>query len=166
MYVGEYVGRLSAPFNLEIQSNHFGNDGSLSLEGCNIEFIDEDRNAQSEFYSNLTYDNRQDTSITRAYLMYMLEELEKRNKMNINCTNLEIIDCYYNKISFWYIVVSSFFISSNSNITIDRIIGVPGPVKYIMNVINICDKRYLREKCAWLGSRKWMIALKECKLIP
>ena len=76
LYVGEYVGRLSIPFNFEIQSNHFGNDGFLSLKGCNIEFIDEDRNAQSEFYSNLTDDNRQDTSTTRAYLMYMLEELE------------------------------------------------------------------------------------------
>ena len=45
--VRDYVAHLSTRFNLEIQTNHFGKSKSLSIEGCNIEFVDEDHNAQS-----------------------------------------------------------------------------------------------------------------------
>ena len=48
--IRDYAERLSSRFHLKIQSDHFGNGWSLSIEGCNIEFIDEDPNAQSEFF--------------------------------------------------------------------------------------------------------------------
>ena len=35
-----YSERLSAYFNLEIQSDHFGNGMLLSFEGCNIDSLD------------------------------------------------------------------------------------------------------------------------------
>ena len=35
----DYAERLSLYFNLEAQSDHFGNDRSLSIEGCNIQYI-------------------------------------------------------------------------------------------------------------------------------
>ena len=37
-------------------------------------------------------------------------------------------------------------LSSNFNINIDRMIGAPGYGKDIVDVINACDKRYLKEK--------------------
>ena len=39
-YFRDYVERLCAYFNLEIQSDHFDNGRSLSIESCNIELVD------------------------------------------------------------------------------------------------------------------------------
>ena len=36
LYVRDNAERLSVHFNLEIQSDHFGNGRSLSIEGCNV----------------------------------------------------------------------------------------------------------------------------------
>ena len=76
--------RLSMHFNLEIQSDHFGNGRSLPIEGCNIEFIDEDHNVESEFNSHLSDDSRQDESTTHAYIISMLNNLEKGKHLNLN----------------------------------------------------------------------------------
>ena len=86
LFVWDYSERLSAHFNLEIQSDHFTNGRSLFIEGCNIDFVDEDHNAQSEFHSHPSNDSRQDTSKTHEHMIYILNELETSNKLNINCT--------------------------------------------------------------------------------
>ena len=52
--VRDYVEHLSAHFNLEVQSYHFGNGRSLSIEGCNIQYIDGDHEDHSEFHSHLS----------------------------------------------------------------------------------------------------------------
>ena len=36
-------------------------------------------------------------------------------------------------------------------------IGALGHGNDIVNAINACDKRYLKEKCTWLGLQKLMI---------
>ena len=69
--VRDYAERLSEHFNLEIQSDHFRNGRSLSIEGCNIEFIDESFNAQSEFHSHLSDNSRQDSSTTHAHTIFV-----------------------------------------------------------------------------------------------
>ena len=79
--VRDYVERLSVHFNLEIQSDHFGNGRSLSIEGCNIQYIDEDHEEHSEFHSHLSDDSRQDASTTHAHMISMLNELQKCNKL-------------------------------------------------------------------------------------
>ena len=53
----DYTKRLSAHFNLEIQPDHFGNGRSLSIEGCNIQYIDEDNDEYSDFHSHLSEDS-------------------------------------------------------------------------------------------------------------
>ena len=40
--VRDYAELLSTNFNLEVQSDHFGNGKSLSTEGNNLQYIDED----------------------------------------------------------------------------------------------------------------------------
>ena len=90
--VRDYAERLSTNFYLENQSDQFGNDRSLSIEGCNIEFVDNDRNAQSEFHSHLSDDSRQYVSTTHAYIISMWKELVKGNKLNRNCTICESND--------------------------------------------------------------------------
>ena len=58
--VRDYTERLSTHFNLEVQSDHFGNGRSLSIEGCNIQYIDIDHEEHSEFHFHLSNDSRQD----------------------------------------------------------------------------------------------------------
>ena len=90
-----YVDRLSTHCNLKIQSDHFGNGKSLSIEGCNIEFIDEDLNAQSKFYFHLLDDSQQDASTTHTYMVSMLNELGKGKHPNPKYTILESTNCFF-----------------------------------------------------------------------
>ena len=94
--VRDYAEHLSAHFNLEIQSDHFENCRSLSIEGCNVEFVYEDHNVQSEFHSHLSDDSRKNTSITHVHVSSMLKELGKGNKLNRNFIIWESIDSYCN----------------------------------------------------------------------
>ena len=43
-------------------------------------------------------------------------------------------------------------LSSNFNINIDRMIGAPGHGKDIVDTINVCDTRYLKEKMCMIGT--------------
>ena len=58
--VRENAEYLSAHFNSEVQSDHFGNDRPLSIEGNNLQYIDEDHEEHSEFHSHLLDNSRQD----------------------------------------------------------------------------------------------------------
>ena len=49
--VRDYTERLSSHFNFEIQSDHFGNGRSLSIEDYNIQYIDK---KHSELHSHLS----------------------------------------------------------------------------------------------------------------
>ena len=79
--VRDYVERLSAHFNLNVQPDHFGNGRSLSIEGNNLQYIDDDHDKHSEFYSHLSDDSRHDASTTHAHMISMLNELKKCNKL-------------------------------------------------------------------------------------
>ena len=150
--VRDYAERLSAHFNLEIQSDHFGNGRSLSIEGNNLQYIDEDHEEHSEFHSHLSDDSRQDASTTHAHMTSMLNELKKGNKLKPKCTIWESTDgcCkqYRCGASLYFLSV----LSSNFNINIDRMIGAPGHGKDIVDAINACDKRYLKEKMCMIGT--------------
>ena len=39
--IRDYAGRIFINFYLEVQSEHFGSWRSLSIEGCNLEIVDE-----------------------------------------------------------------------------------------------------------------------------
>ena len=82
----DYVERLFAHFNFEVQSDHFRNGRSLSIEGNNLQYIDEDHEEHTEFHSHLSDDSRQDASTTQAHMTSMLNELKKGNKFKSKCT--------------------------------------------------------------------------------
>ena len=67
--VRDYVERLSTHFNLQIQSDHFGNGRSLSIEGWNIQYIDKD------------YEEHSDALTTHAHMISMLNEIQKCKKL-------------------------------------------------------------------------------------
>ena len=90
--VRDYAERLSAHFNLEVQSDHFANGRSLSIEGNNLQYIDDDHDEHSEFHSHLSDDSRQDASPTHAHMTSMLNKLKKGNKLKPKCTIWESTD--------------------------------------------------------------------------
>ena len=144
--VRDYAERLSAHFNLEVQSDHFGNGRSLSIEGNNLQYIDENHEEHSEFHSHLSDDSRQDASTTHAHMTSMLEELKKGNKLKPKCTIWESTDGCCKQYRCGASLYFLSLLSSNFNINIDRMIGAPGHGKDIVDAINACDKRYLKEQ--------------------
>ena len=90
--VKDNAERLSAHFNLEVQSDHFGNGRSLSIEGNNLQYIDEDHEVHSEFHSHISDDSRQDASTTHVHMTSMLNELKKGNKIKPKGTIWESTD--------------------------------------------------------------------------
>ena len=76
----------------------------------------------------------------------MLNELQKCNKLKPKCAIWESTDGCYKQYRCGSSLYFLSLLSSNFNITIDRMIGIPGHEKDIVDAINACDKRYLKEK--------------------
>jgi hypothetical protein len=62
-----YVERLKFEFNLEIQSEHFGNCWSLSIEGCSCQFMKEGQ-LLMKMHSHFSDPSRQDARTTYAHM--------------------------------------------------------------------------------------------------
>ena len=85
-------------------------------------------------------------------MISILNELQKCKKLKPTCPIWEsTIGCCK---QYRYGASLSFLplLSSNFNITIDRMIGAPGHKKDIVDAINTCDKRYLKEKMCMVGT--------------
>ena len=61
-----------------MQSEHFGNGSSLSIEGCMIDVVDQDMNGYMEFHSHFSDNSQQDASTTHAHIVSILTELKKK----------------------------------------------------------------------------------------
>ena len=88
----DYVERLSAHFDLENWSDHFGNGRSLSIEGCNVEVSMNNSISRLQFHSHFSDDSRQDSSTTNAHMMKMMGKLKLNNQKISECTVWESTD--------------------------------------------------------------------------
>ena len=150
--VRAYVERVSAHFNLEVQLDHFGNGRTLSIEDCNIQYIYKDHEEHSEFHSHLLVNSRQGTSTTHTHMISMLNKVQKCKKLKPKCT---IWESTYGCFTKYRCGTSLYFLSllsSNFNITIDRMIGTLVHGNDIVDAINACDKRYIKEKMCMVGT--------------
>jgi hypothetical protein len=85
----DYAERLNAKFNLEIQSDHFGNDRDLSIEGVSVhlhelmslvsyllEANDVSRLVQRiEFHSHFSDNSKQDAATTHEHMDHLVNLL-------------------------------------------------------------------------------------------
>ena len=85
-------------------------------------------------------------------LISMLNELQKCKKPKAKCTIWESTDSYFKQYRCGISLYFLSLLSSNFNITIDRMIGAPGHGKDIVDAINAYDKRYLQEKMCMVGT--------------
>ena len=86
----DYAERLSATFNLEIQSEHFGNGRSLSIEGSTVETHETTGNnaekMRLQFHSHFSNDSRQDAETTTAHMTVLIDALIAENAIDKQAT--------------------------------------------------------------------------------
>ena len=77
----DYAEHLTARFNLEIQSSHFGNNGSLLIEGCTVEHHDvndtdemvgDGENTKLVFHLHFADESAQNAATTNAHMCVIL----------------------------------------------------------------------------------------------
>ena len=114
--VRDYAERLSAHFNLEVQSYHFGNGKSWSIEGNNLQYIDEDHEEHDEFRSYLSDDSRQDASTTHAHMTSMLKNWRKVTNSNQNVLSRKVQMAVVSNIVVVYLCI--FFLYYRLTLTL------------------------------------------------
>ena len=84
-------------------------------------------------------------------MISMLNELQRCKKLKPKCNIWESTNgcCKQYRCD---VSLNFSLLLSNFSITIDRMIGTPGYGKYIVDAINACDKRYLKEKMCMVGT--------------
>ena len=87
-------------------------------------------------------------------MISILNNLEKGKNINPKCTIWESTDDCSKQYRYHVSLYFLYLFSSKFNTTIDRMIGVPGNGKDIVDTINNYNKRYLKEKITWLRLRK------------
>ena len=147
----DFADRLVAAFAAEIQSEHFGGNQSLSMEGIAMEYVETStelnglNNVKGEFHSFLSDDSDQDAATTAAHTEKFISLLLESNRVMSNkSTIMEDTDgCakQYRSANSLYLMSA---ISKKYGIVIDRAVGAPGHGKDIVDGLNAVDKRYLK----------------------
>ena len=93
--ISDYAERLKFEFNLEIQSEHFGNCWSLSIEGCSCRFMKEGK-ILMEIHSHFLDSSRQDARTTYAHMKVELQYLEDMGILKRDSTGTILDDTVLN----------------------------------------------------------------------
>jgi hypothetical protein len=143
----DYAERLSAKFNLEIQSDHFGNGRSLSMEGSSVEFfsapaiVNAEANPTGDYSGSITMESqshfsdesKQDASTTHAHMLVLLEYLFENNVMKIGSTEWQNTDGCGKQYRCGTALYLLSLLASQKHVVIGRAIGAPGHGKDIVD---------------------------------
>ena len=143
----DYAERLLAKFNEEIQSTHFGQGTTLSIEGCYVEFKTIDGAVRAHFHSHMSDKSTQDAATTHAHLSVLLNKLseEKQIKRGESTMWDHTDGCtkQYRCAKALYLLSC---LAAEFDIIIDRLVDAPGHGKDVVDGMNAQDKVYLRHK--------------------
>ena len=156
----DYAERLSAVFNYQAQSDHFGNDRALSIEGCSIEshtpesLATEGGNIEAtiKFHSHFSDDCRQDATSTHANMDALIKHLKLSGRLK---EEISVMFDGTDGCAKQYRSGTALFLLSlhaaMHRIVIDRAIGAPGHGKDIIDGLNATEKRFLAQKMTMIG---------------
>jgi hypothetical protein len=152
--IRDYTERLNAAFDQEIQSEHFGNSRSLSIEGCAVEMVVNVLEGESklEFHSHFSDESRQDACMTMAHMEVLIEHLWKEKHMAEGSTMWDNTDGCGKQYRCGNALYFLSVLAVEHGIIIDRAIGAPGHGKDIVDGINAIDKEFLRSKMCMIGT--------------
>jgi hypothetical protein len=159
--------RLLAKFKVEIQSDHFGNGRTLSIEGSSVELYSRLEvetyaamtasshaannknweNIRMEFHSHFSDKSRQDTApTTTAHMIILINRLYEDGVFGKNGTMLDDTDGCAKQYRCATAIHLLSMLSVKYGITIDRQVCAPGHGKDSIDGVNTVDKNYT-SKC-------------------
>jgi len=147
----DYAERLLASFAMEVQSDHFGNGRTLSMEGSSVEFY-VDNEPTMEFHSHFSDKPEQNAATTFDHTAALFDEMKKRGLLEAGFAVLENTDgCQdqYRKSVAWYLLT---VLATTYQVAIDRGVGAPGHGKDLVDGLNALDKAFLRAKMCMIGT--------------
>ena len=162
----DYAERLAAAFSLEIQSDHFGNGRSLSMEGSAVETfckaaVDAWRNGvwqmdeaqlKMVFHSHFSDDSRQDAATTHAHMTVLLKQLKEIGELCAGMTLWDYTDGCMKQYRCGTALYLLSVLATTFGITTSRAIGAPGHGKDVVDALNATDKIFLRKKMCMIGT--------------
>jgi hypothetical protein len=146
----DYAEAVSAVFNYEIQSQHFGNNRSLSMEGTSIEFHDKN-GIRLEVYSHFADKSDQNAASTHAHMDVLIRYLICQGVLQLGGLMLDDTDGCAKQYRCATALFLLTLLSCVHNVAIDRAVGAPGHGKDIVDGLNAADKRYLIMKMRMIG---------------
>ena len=163
----DYAERLAKQLNFEIQSDHFEDNATLSIEGCTLQYHISNnelstRATQSsthlDFHSHFADYSRQDAATTFDHMNAMFKSHISRHcvsgKLPDSCVMLDHTDgCAKQYRSANALYLLNVFAMSQQ-IIIDRAICAPGHGKSIIDGLNAVDKHYLKRVMLISGNSK------------
>jgi hypothetical protein len=162
----DYAERLLAEFDLEVQSTHFGNHRSLSMEGSAVEFFpandqEKIRNGETttqtsgpilESHSHFSDGQRQDAATTYEHTETLISNLKARHILLRGCVQFLDTDGCCKQYRCGNSIYLNSLLSSEHGITIDHAVNAPGHGKDIVDGLNATDKNFLKKKMCLIGT--------------
>jgi hypothetical protein len=147
--IRDYAERLKFEFNLEIQSEHFGNCRSLSIEGCSCRFMRAGL-LLMEMHSHFSDSSRQDARTTFAHMQVELKYLKEMGILlkESTATILDDTDGCAKQYRSGTALYLNTLLATTHGVIIDRAVGAPGHGKDEVDGLNAVDKRFIVEKMA------------------
>jgi hypothetical protein len=155
----DYAERLNAKFNLEIQSDHFGNDRDLSIEGVSVHMHELESlvsylEAQDvstlvqrmEFHSHFSDNSKQDAATTHEHMDHLVNLLFEKGVMKRGSWMLDNTDGCAKQYRCGTALYLLALLAVTHGIVVDRAIGAPGHGKCEVDGGNAVDKRFIEKK--------------------
>lgn len=149
----DYAEAITALFNWQIQSDHFGNNRTLSIEGSGVEFHTADGKTRLETHSHFSDDSDQNAATTHAHMCKLITKLLEMEAMKPDGTWIMFDET--DGCAKQYRCGTALFLMSllavTYRITIDRAVGAPGHGKDFVDGLNATDKDFLIGKFRMIG---------------
>ena len=158
----DYAERLVKELDGEVQSEHFGDNATLSIEGCTLKYHSAQRVVNSsenssqikmDFHSHFSDFSRQDAATTFEHMCSMIDNhVERNGRLPEHCILLDHTDGCAKQYRSGNALYLLNILCLKYNITVDRAICAPGHGKSIIDGLNAVDKHYLRKVMCMSGT--------------
>ena len=160
----DYAERLAKQLDGEIQSDHFGDNASLSIEGCTLQYHGKHSKTSGshvriktvlDFHSHFADYSRQDAATTFDHICRMFDNhISRHGPFSYPTIILDHTDGCAKQYRCGNALYLLSVLSISYNVIIDRAICAPGHGKSIIDGLNAVDKHYLRKVMRMSGSSR------------
>ena len=161
----DYAERLVKELDGEIQSDHFGDNATLSIEGCILQYhvkhdctehVNEEKNIRMDFHSHFADFSKQDAATTFEHMCDMFERhIHLQGPFSKDCVFLDHTDGCAKQYRSGNALYLLNVLCLKYNIIIDRAVCAPGHGKSIIDGMNAVDKHYLKKVMCMSGSTRY-----------